>query len=1157
MIPLPRPACSPARRWSPVARWAAALGVGLGVVIALAAAVAYFRIAASPLAVPGLTERIAGSIAARIGPGWRVELQRSAVALDEEGNLAVRAVGLDIRNPEGALVVRAPFALVGVDPLSLLGGGVQPRSIDFRDLQLRATVNRDGSLAFATSPDMAPTVVAPAPRASPKGDLGPDPGVTPVSGAVASLFGAVLEPSGIVGALDRARLTNARLSLVDEEGRERALYTRMDARFERRPSGVSHFEMHLEGANGPWQLSGDLRDSGGDNGRSGTIALAGVPVQDALLLSGLSRVPATTDLRISARAEASLRQGRLERLEGRAETSSGTIVLDDKDFSPIPVERVGADVSWNEDARSLAIQNAAFEAGETRIPLNGTLSLAPSGPDAAPWRLDLDSRGGRLNGAAAGDAPIALDRIEVRLAGLPTGARIDTVSMTGPMLNAALQGTVGTEADRGGFTVRLTGSETEGRTALRLWPEGIAKSAREYLLRNLPGAVAESVAMTYALGAPELDVALRGGLIPDGALRIDFRVREGELVAAEGLPALTGGAVQGVVTGRSTTIRQSAGEVRMPDGRGLAMEAGLFTAVVTAPKKASGKVAFRLVGGADALASLLQTPALRPIAGVDLNPASIRGRADLKVDFPLPFDTPPEALKDLALTVAGTAADVAIEKAFGRDRLESGQLSIGYDAGTLAVKGEARIAGAPATIDIRHGGAGAGEAVIAMILDEQARARKGLSFGSQLTGPLPLRITMPLGAPGPKGARGGIRIEADLGKAGIDNLVPGWTKPAGRAGKLAFTLHEGTEVRDLVLDSGSVTARGSAAFTHEGTLERVELTSFKLSPGDDMRVQAERSGPGYKVHVRGAVADARPLLRGLTGGGVGGGRERDPPAREVELDFSVNILTGFNDEALTNAAIKASLHGRTIRQLSLQGRFRSAAVTAQVLRKDRGGPALTVTSEDAGATLRFLDIYRRMIGGQLAFAANLGETPQTGVVTIDTFGLRNEPALRNIAQQSQAALPDERATGAHISRLDSGEVAFTRLKANLSRSGTRVDFSDAVIWGMQVGFTLGGWVDVARDRTDVAGTFVPAYGLNNVFAQVPLFGPLLGGGQHEGLFAINFRVSGLLSAPTLTVNPLSAVAPGFLRKIFGFIPQGGDVPTGSAPRAPSAPTSRR
>ena len=118
-------------------------------------------------------------------------------------------------------------------------------------------------------------------------------------------------------------------------------------------------------------------------------------------------------------------------------------------------------------------------------------------------------------------------------------------------------------------------------------------------------------------------------------------------------------------------------------------------------------------------------------------------------------------------------------------------------------------------------------------------------------------------------------------------------------------------------------------------------------------------------------------------------------------------------------------------------------------------------------------------------------------------------------------------------RIDVNEVAFTKARVDFTRTAGRLDFKDAAIWGSQVGFTLGGFIDYARDRADISGTFVPAYGLNNAFAQVPLFGPLLGGGQYEGLFAVNFRVSGQATAPGLTVNPLSAVAPGFLRKLFG------------------------
>jgi hypothetical protein len=64
------------------------------------------------------------------------------------------------------------------------------------------------------------------------------------------------------------------------------------------------------------------------------------------------------------------------------------------------------------------------------------------------------------------------------------------------------------------------------------------------------------------------------------------------------------------------------------------------------------------------------------------------------------------------------------------------------------------------------------------------------------------------------------------------------------------------------------------------------------------------------------------------------------------------------------------------------------------------------------------------------------------------------------------------------------------------------------------------------------GTFVPAYGLNNMFAQPPILGFFLGGGQKEGLIGITYEVVGSPHAPTLRVNPMSALTPGFTRKIF-------------------------
>jgi hypothetical protein len=68
------------------------------------------------------------------------------------------------------------------------------------------------------------------------------------------------------------------------------------------------------------------------------------------------------------------------------------------------------------------------------------------------------------------------------------------------------------------------------------------------------------------------------------------------------------------------------------------------------------------------------------------------------------------------------------------------------------------------------------------------------------------------------------------------------------------------------------------------------------------------------------------------------------------------------------------------------------------------------------------------------------------------------------------------------------------------------------------------------------GTFVPFYGLNNMFGQIPIVGLFLGGGSNEGLLGITYEATGPPSAPRISVNPVTAIAPGLLRK---FIPSPG------------------
>ncbi|MGY2051980.1 hypothetical protein [Methylobacterium sp. JK268] len=1134
--PAPPSAACPVRRSSALKRCLRGmlvlklvLALGLG----LACGFAYLRLSSGPVSFAWLEPRLAAAIADRLGPGWQVALRDSAVEIDREGALALRTTGVEIRNPQGVTVVRAPLALVSVDLSSLLTLSIQPRSVEFRDLQLRAVVHRDGSIAASADPSNPTPPTAPGVEAT-RGT------VSPIAATVASILGFALDAGGVVGNLDRARLTNARLTLTDDAGVERAVYPRVDGLFGRDAARNARvFEMRITGPHGSWRFGGDVEQGEGDV-RRGILTLDDLPATDLLLLSGQSRLPLTSDVKLSGRAAVAMHGPRLDTMTLGVRASEGTLLIEEKDFNPVTIESVAVEASWDEARRALKLDDLDYRGAGNAVRLSGEWVAGRDGAEAA-WTASLAAKDAVLRGAVDGDPPVRIDTIEAALAGRDDGVAIDRLTLAGPSFAGSIEGTVGTRADEGGLTLRIRSDRAEGRTALRLWPEHIAPPIRTYLVDNLRGGRLDGLDITVDMTQAEFAAATRGDPMPDSAVKIAFSIVDGGLQISPDAPPLGRGRVSGIVTGRNTTIRDAAAEIRMPDGRALAIQDGSFVIKDAVPHDVSAQIGLRLTGGIDALAELLQAKLFRGLTTTEIDPAGARGQADLRIDFPLSLNAVPD-IADLPVVMSGTLADVAVERIVGKDRLEGGRFALAYDRAGFSLKGDGKLSGAPMTVDLRQPKAGApGEAQVTLTLDDAARARRGLPSAPSLSGPVPARFVVPVGRPG----RTSARVEADLSRAAVDGLLPGWSKPAGKPGKLSFALTDtgaGMDLKDIVLDAGGVTLRGSAVVSAEGGLERADLTALKLSPGDDVRGQVERGGGGYRVVLKGAVADARPFLKALTGPArKGGGKDA---IKDVEADLSFAILTGFNDEAMTNATLKLSLRGEELRQARISGRLSGAAVKVDVVKGERGGPAvLTADSSDAGAVLRFLDIYRRMQGGRLSLQSTMNEGPQAGALQIRSFTLRDEPALGRIMAQGEPP-PEERG---RTPRRPANDVGFDRLTAQFVRTGTRIDIADAAISGPAMGFTLDGSLDTGRNTTDIRGTFVPLYGLNNVFSQVPIVGPLLGGGHNEGLFGINFSVKGPMSAPNVAVNPLSAIAPGFLRKLFGA-GGGGDPAAAAAPR---------
>ena len=119
--------------------------------------------------------------------------------------------------------------------------------------------------------------------------------------------------------------------------------------------------------------------------------------------------------------------------------------------------------------------------------------------------------------------------------------------------------------------------------------------------------------------------------------------------------------------------------------------------------------------------------------------------------------------------------------------------------------------------------------------------------------------------------------------------------------------------------------------------------------------------------------------------------------------------------------------------------------------------------------------------------------------------------------------------------------ALDRMDSTFALDGGVLSFEEGRVSGGELGATFRGWIDLNRDLLDVSGAIVPAYSVNRVLRAIPLLGSVLTGG--EGLFAANYRATGALEEPNFNINPLTALAPGMLRKLFGD--NASQPPTGS------------
>jgi hypothetical protein len=231
---------------------------------------------------------------------------------------------------------------------------------------------------------------------------------------------------------------------------------------------------------------------------------------------------------------------------------------------------------------------------------------------------------------------------------------------------------------------------------------------------------------------------------------------------------------------------------------------------------------------------------------------------------------------------------------------------------------------------------------------------------------------------------------------------------------------------------------------------------------------------------------------------------------------------------------------------------RTAQVTANITSSD-SERKVTLASTDAGLLLKGLFGFTSVRSGQLGVTATM--PPISASTRKDTTDITGQVVIRNCTLVNQAFFTRLFSSGSLAGFVDlmRGQgIAIDSVEVPFHVTGDVITIHDARAAGPSIGITTDGYVDRATNQIVLQGAIAPMYGLNGVLGSIPVLGNVFVSKKGEGLFGVTYKAVGDADEPQVSVNPLSMLTPGILRRIFE-----GSAPSAPPPQANSAPPAQK
>lgn len=1120
----------------------AALAIGLGV--------AWWRFSQGPIEVNSIRDQIETELS-QARSGRPVGIETVELAWSPKNALELRAIGVTVEDGRGGVLSRSDEARISLDILSLLIGRISVSRAEFVGGAMTFTRRQNGAIYVAFGPeDAPPDIIIPPPVGD---DL--NERVARVLDSMEDAF----KPVGAGGGLREISVRDTHLILIDQGSGGRWTADDADVELARRGRSLAlAANAELEGAEGTAPAT--LRITTDTRFQSAIIEFGTRNARPRALFSAAALGPfAGLDAPMTMTVSVGLdRQAGVNRFDGEVVVGQGSAEVAGDRLSLSGGRLHGR---YDIESDQLIIDEIALAGDHTQvggeIRVSNVSSIARAAPnETAPFNISLPSLRMSVPGALA--EPMSISNVHI--AGTITGSdrSIRMTTMTARMGQGVFNGHgriyLGDAGGRSHVGIELTGAvdgSLDARDVLHMWPIGLGEGARGYLADTITGGtVTNATVMLNITPADLVDEAL-----VDDAVDVRFNVTNGSMQFIDTMSPVTNAQASGVLRGNRF-------DMTIPQARfhGMAITNGRIEAPQFKPRGAMLTISAHADGDAR---QILEVLAMEPISlgerlPIEAATATGRGSVNLRIQRPMVHEAPFEVWR---FNVDGAVRDFAGNLTTRNVALTQGQLTVHGDQRAVTVSGPVR-AGQSAIQNVRW-------------TEYIGRPDDESSSEYQVSGDFTADDLQRLGYPVAEYAQGRIgvtvtgqgrgfdvddaRIDLDLRNAAVELPRSFWTKRAGQPASARFVVQRqsdgGLAFNDIDARGAGLTAQGRARLTHDNTLMEVDLTRLAIDGRSDARLHALRARDGVMdVNVRGALFDAAPFM----------GSEYPPTEAEatttpvsmqasasdhesgaMRANVVVDRLMMRGGAVMSNANVSVVTVRDGLSTLSAEGNSPGGEMLSLTLGPRAGDARSRVRfrAGDAGFAVRALTGAENVVGGTASADGDWRGGAQSQArftVQLRDFQVVRLPAMARLLS-SVGSL-----TGM-VEMLNGEGIGFNALDAQMTYANDRLQFTEGRMAGPSLGLTGAGNYDIRRDNLDIDGVVAPSPMLNlSMLGSIPVIGNLLVSRRGEGVFGMTYSINGHAEEPRVGVNPISALTPGILRRIFEPVPR----------REPEAPTRR-